>query len=69
MARKIIKPFEPLDLDQHLVGEKPKNRVAKIGVELEGAWKVLPPGIEGLEKDTSVFGDPPGSGKQTPPLG
>lgn len=33
---------------------KTKNRVKRLGVELEGAWKELPPGTD-LEHDGSVF--------------
>lgn len=32
-----------------------RNRVERVGVELEGAWKTLPPGIAALEHDGSVF--------------
>ena len=50
---------EPLNIDTIL--SKPVfNRVKKVGVELEGAWKVIPQGAK-LEHDGSVFGgDPPG---------
>ena len=34
----------------------PKNRIARIGVELEGGWRALPLGTH-LERDGSVFGD------------
>lgn len=44
---------ESLNLDKIL--GKPKNRVSCVGVELEGAWRELPPGIA-LERDGSVFG-------------
>jgi len=43
---------DPLNLDA-LLG-KPINRIAKIGIELEGGWKVLPIGTK-LERDGSVF--------------
>lgn len=33
---------------------KPKNRIERLGVELEGAWKNLPGGVR-LEHDGSVF--------------
>lgn len=46
---------KPLNLDAHL--GKVKNRVALVGVELEGGWKQLPPGIQALERDGSVFND------------
>jgi hypothetical protein len=51
--------LEFLNIDK-LLGQ-PKNRVKKAGVELEGGWLVLPPGVA-LERDGSVFGDihPPG---------
>ena len=42
----------PLDIERIL--GKPKNRVARVGVELEGAWEKLPPGVK-LERDGSVF--------------
>src|SRR5688572_21742098 len=54
----------PLEIDS-LLG-KPKNRVARIGVELEGAWKSLPPGISRLEPDGSVFKDPATETKKVP---
>lgn len=53
----------PLEIDS-LLG-KPKNRVARIGVELEGAWKSLPPGTR-LEPDGSVFKDPLTETKKVP---
>ena len=43
----------PLSID-HLLGEESKNRVAKVGVELEGAWTKLPLGAK-LEIDNSVY--------------
>lgn len=43
---------KPLDVDNVL--GKIKNRVARIGVELEGGWKELPPGVN-LDADGSVF--------------
>lgn len=50
---KIVVPdVKPLDIDD-IIGS-PKNRVVKMGVELEGGWKVLPTGVA-LERDTSVF--------------
>jgi len=36
---------------------KVKNRVSRAGVELEGAWAELPPGILQLEGDSSVYPD------------
>lgn len=44
---------KPLNLDAHL--GKVKNRVALVGVELEGGWVTLPPGTLQLEHDGSVF--------------
>lgn len=35
---------------------KVKNRVALVGVELEGAWSELPPGVQEVVHDGSVFG-------------
>ena len=54
----------PLEIDS-LLG-KPRNRVARIGVELEGAWKSLPPNTR-LEPDGSVFKDPLTGQRTTPP--
>ena len=56
---------KPFDIDG-LLGI-PKNRVVRVGVELEGAWSVLPKGAR-LEKDMSVFKSPL-TGTQTPPAG
>jgi hypothetical protein len=44
---------KPLDLSPYL--GKVKNRVALVGVELEGGWVTLPPGVAALERDGSVF--------------
>jgi hypothetical protein len=44
---------KPLNLDAHL--GKVKNRIALVGVELEGGWKTLPTGVARLEHDGSVF--------------
>ncbi len=44
---------KPLELDAYLT--KVKNRVALVGVELEGGWIELPPGVPQLEHDGSVF--------------
>lgn len=44
-----------LEIGPHL--GKVKNRVALVGVELEGGWKKLPPGVVQLERDGSVFND------------
>lgn len=44
--------IKPLDIDGIL--GKPKNRITRMGVELEGAWKSLPQGAV-LEPDGSVF--------------
>jgi hypothetical protein len=41
-----------LNLDDFL--DTPKNRVSRIGVELEGGWNVLPKGVN-LDGDGSVF--------------
>lgn len=49
---------KPLDIDPWI--GKVKNRVALVGVELEGGWLELPPGILELVHDGSVFeGRPP----------
>jgi len=47
--------IKPLDLDGALGSDKIKARVKKIGVELEGAWSQLPPGVQRVERDGSVF--------------
>jgi hypothetical protein len=44
---------KPLNLDARL--GKVKNRVELVGVELEGGWVKLPPGVQALEHDGSVF--------------
>jgi hypothetical protein len=51
----MIPDAKPLDLTG--VIRQVKNRVALVGVELEGAWKELPAGVAGLERDGSVFKD------------
>jgi hypothetical protein len=50
-----MKQINPLNID-NILGNT-KNRVAKIGVELEGGWKAIPTGTK-IDKDTSVFKDP-----------
>lgn len=45
---------KPINIDEHL-GKPMKNRVALVGVELEGGWVTLPPGVAQLEHDGSVF--------------
>lgn len=55
--------FSPLNLDGVL--GKPKNRVARLGVELEGAWKVLPDQTR-LEPDGSVYKDPVTGARKAP---
>jgi hypothetical protein len=44
---------DALNIDEYL--GKVRNRVVLAGVELEGAWKKLPPGVPQLEHDGSVF--------------
>lgn len=53
--------IQPLKLEGHL--GKAKKRVTSVGVELEGGWITLPPGIQALEHDGSVFNGrmPPGA--------
>lgn len=54
LAKGMIEPIiEPLNLDKVL--GKPRNRVAKCGVELEGGWLKVPIGVK-LDEDYSVFG-------------
>lgn len=55
-AKKILieDDGKPLDLDATM--GKPKNRVALVGVELEGGWKVQPAGMA-IVRDGSVFKD------------
>lgn len=57
--------FSPLNLDAIL--GKPKNRVVRLGVELEGAWKILPDQTR-LEPDGSVYKNPV-TGQRNPPAG
>ncbi len=45
----------PLDIDS-LLSDVPWNRIERVGIELEGAWKVVPDG-QSLTRDTSVFKD------------
>lgn len=54
----------PLDIDG-LLGN-PKNRIARVGVELEGGWKNIPDGVQ-PETDTSVFKDPKTDQQRVPP--
>lgn len=62
MPVKILKEPEPVSpLDLSLVIGNPRNRVSRVGIELEGAWKVLPEGAH-LEHDGSVFRDMPLAG-------
>lgn len=49
----MAKVVKPLDIDAVL--GKAKNRVSMVGVELEGGWTELPPGVPALEPDGSVF--------------
>ncbi len=63
---KIEQPeARPLDISAAMA-KRPRNRIARIGLELEGAWKVFPPGIQELQIDTSVFKS---GGGQVPPAG
>lgn len=48
------KPYDAEWLNIDDILGKPKNRVAMMGVELEGAWKIVPKGVT-LERDGSVF--------------
>ncbi len=45
--------IKPLNLDEYL--GRVKNRIALVGVELEGGWAELPVGVDKLEDDGSVF--------------
>lgn len=54
---------KPLNLDNVL--GNPRNRVARVGIELEGGWAKLPPDAA-LEHDGSVFRDPETGGQVTP---
>lgn len=54
-----------LKLDRWL--GKSVNRVARVGVELEGGWVKLPPNVGALEHDGSVFKCPV-KGVQIPPI-
>lgn len=56
-------PVEVVDLDKFL--GKPRNRIERIGVELEGGWEKLPPNSN-IERDSSVYkwaGDDGGYGR------
>lgn len=59
--------YEPVvkSLDISRILGNPRNRVARIGVELEGGWKVIPSGIA-LDHDGSVFRDPVTGGNLCP---
>lgn len=49
------KTDDPIPLDINVaLAKKPRNRIARIGVELEGGWKEIPDDIA-LQADTSVF--------------
>jgi hypothetical protein len=48
-----LSKVKPLDIEKYL--GKVKNRVALVGVELEGGWVELPKGVAALEHDGSVF--------------
>jgi hypothetical protein len=56
---------KPLNLDKVL--GVPKNRVVRMGVELEGGWKAMPQGIVVPERDTSVFKNPATEQQEPPP--
>ncbi|HVI39909.1 MAG TPA: hypothetical protein VM577_04545 [Anaerovoracaceae bacterium] len=56
---------KPLNLDS-IIGN-PKNRIARVGVELEGGW-IKPPADMVLEHDGSVFRDQT-TGLVVPPVG
>lgn len=45
--------FAPLNIDAAL-GKRPRNRIARVGIELEGGWREIPEGGQ-LQTDTSVF--------------
>lgn len=57
MAKPKEEVVPPLNIDKAL-GREPKNRIARMGVELEGGWLTLPEGCKEPEADTSVFKDP-----------
>ncbi len=48
-----LSKVKPLDIDAQL--GKVKNRVALVGVELEGGWLELPANVVELDRDGSVF--------------
>lgn len=50
---------KPLNLDR-ILGD-PKNRIARMSVELEGGWSKVPPDVT-IDRDGSVFGDAPPQG-------
>jgi hypothetical protein len=53
--------IKPLDIDPYI--RKAKNKVALVGVELEGAWVTMPSGVTAPEHDGSVYHGkmPPGA--------
>lgn len=66
--KKVEEAGKALDI-RGIIGN-PKNRVARLGVELEGGWAKVPPGVN-LERDGSVFHDnpPPGVKAGEIPIG
>jgi hypothetical protein len=64
-----MKKVESLNLDG--VIRNVKNRIARVGVELEGAWLKLPEGVTRLDPDGSVYRNnkPPGHHVGELPIG
>lgn len=56
---------KPLNIDR-LMTDLPKNRVKKVGVELEGAWRNLP-GPMSVQRDVSFFKNPETNKQELPP--
>lgn len=55
---------KPIDLSSHL--GKCRNRIARIGIELEGGWLTLPKGCQnGVEHDGSVVFPAPNTAAET----
>lgn len=52
MKKGEVKDIKPLNLDSVL--GQPRNRVARVGIEIEGGWDIQPKGYA-IQRDGSVF--------------